>query len=108
MKETENEQTVIGSNSAIRVGVVVLMLSVAVWGATLTSDVNTIKSSMFRLNSIDSLTAKIDLLAARLDSLEKRGSDPMQQLQKSMDQLSADLKMHVMTTVKKDEPKPKE
>ena len=71
----DRETVIVGGNSALRVGVVVL-------------------------NSIDTLTAKIELLAARMENLEKRGSDPVQTLQKTLDQLSADLKMHVLTTEK--------
>lgn len=96
-KQVGDEENVIGSNSAVRVGLVVVLLGVAWWGATLTADVNTIKNSMVRLNAIDTIAARMDTLNSRMDTLEKRGSDPVQNLQKSLDKLAQDLQLHVMS-----------
>ena len=97
MKDVNETESVIGQNSAVRVGLVVVLLGVAWWGATLTADVNTIKNSMVRLNAIDTIAARMDTLSSRMDSLEKRGSDPVQALQKSVDKIAQELQLHCLT-----------
>ena len=93
-------ETIIGMGTAVRVGVLLTIVSVVWWGATLTSDVNTIKSALVRLNNVDVLFTRMELLSTRFDTLEKRGSEPMQALQKSVDKIANDLETHIKITTK--------
>lgn len=94
----KESDSIIGLGSALRLGVVLAICGTIWWGATLTSDVNTIKGSLVRLNALDSLNAKIEALASRVDLMERRGSEPMLQLQKTLDKLATDLQVHILST----------
>jgi hypothetical protein len=87
-QEREESSTVFGTNSAVKVGSLGIIGAVIWWAAVLTADVSTIKSSLVRLNSLDSL-------GSRMDSIEKYGSTPLRELQKEVSQLAEALRMHL-------------
>lgn len=68
-----------------------------IWGAKMSSDVSTIKSSILRLNEIDTIKASISALQVQVNSIERRGSEPMQTMQRSLDKLAEDLRVHSET-----------
>lgn len=90
-REKEGSSTVIGPKSAIQVGSLALIGAIIWWAAQLTTDVNTIKTSLVRLNGLDTL-------GGRLENLEKFGSPMVWDMKKEIAQLSETLRMHIATT----------
>ena len=89
-----HEIEILGPSTPVRIGAVVMIAAAVWWGATLTGDVSTIKIALIKLNALETVQGEIKGLVQRLDILERRGSDPMQALQKSLDKVSEDLRMH--------------
>ena len=103
-EDVSHRAPVIGENTALRLGFVIALLGLTLgglivtiwWAATLTSDVNTIKTQLVKLGSIETMSQEIRFLTARVDSLEKRGSEPLQAMQKEMDRLAEQIRVHLM------------
>lgn len=94
-----DERTVIGPATNIKLVVVIALAGVLSWGGWVTSELSTIKAAaMSGAASHTSLTVKVELLSQRVDAIEARGSVPMQMLQKSVDKLAEELRLHEATS----------
>lgn len=92
-------RTTIGPGTNIKLALTIALSGVIAWGGWVTSELNTIKSvSLSNSNSHAIVTTKVELLGQRVDSLEQRGSVPMQMLQKSVDKLAEELRVHEAMT----------
>jgi hypothetical protein len=88
----------IGTNTPMKIGLAISLGFVVWWAAQLQSDVGTIKQSLTKLDSIQIMQGQLSSLTARVEALERRGSEPMQSLQKQVDKLGEELRVHDATT----------
>lgn len=96
----DNEsRTVIGPGTNVKLAVTISLASVIAWGGWVTSELSTIKTvAIANSNSHAAVATKVELLTQRVDNIEQRGSTPMQLLQKSVDKLSEELRVHEAMT----------
>ena len=101
MQKDSEESTVFGQKSSIKVGVAIALIGVVWWAASLTADVNTIKTSM--LNKL----ADIDDVKLRVLRIEMSGSPQLAAhftaSQKDMEEfakLRRDFDLHIALTDK--------
>lgn len=88
-------RTTIGPGTNIKLAFLVTIAGVIAWGGWVTSELNTIKSvALVNATSQASMSTKIELLSQRVENLEQRGSMPMQILQKALDKLAEELRVH--------------
>lgn len=93
------EATVIGPNTNVKLALTIALGSVIAWGGWVTSELNTIKTaSLNNSNSHTVVSTKVELLNQRVENLEQRGSVPMQMLQKAVDKLAEELRVHEAMT----------
>lgn len=71
------------------------------WVGWVSSELNTIKNALVsKTQTIDSVSVQLALLQRQVAEIDKRGSEPVQVLQHSIDKLSSDLEKHILTTSK--------
>lgn len=105
-----DSRTVIGPGTNLKLAIAISLGTVIAWGGWVTSELSTIKTvTIANSNSQAAVSIEVKLLTQRVDSLEQRGSSPMQSLQKSVDKISEELRVHEAMTKQrlgKDESKP--
>lgn len=69
------------------------------WVGWVTNELNTIKAAMVGKNdTIRGVEITMKILERRMDDLETRGSKPMQELQRSVDHVAEELRVHEATS----------
>lgn len=96
----EEDRTAIGPSTNVRLGLVIVIASGLAWIGWVTSELNTIKTSLGRLDTIGAIQGELKGISTRVENIERRGSDPMQLLQKTVDKLAEDLRVHQAMTEK--------
>lgn len=97
MREVNDAATTISEKTAFTWPIMIGVASVLLWGGWVTSELNTIKSTMLRSAVIE---PEVRNLSARMEMLEKRGSEPLQALQHSVDKMAEELRVHQVMTEK--------
>lgn len=96
--DAEN-RTTIGPGTNVKLALFFALSGVLAWGGWVTSELSTIKNaSLNSANSQSAVAMKVELHGQRLDNLELRGSTPMQSLQRSVDKLAEELRVHEAKT----------
>lgn len=88
MPKTEEDQTTIGAGSNVKLGFVIGLAAGLAWVGWVTSELNTIKSSLTKINGIE-------LLSARVDSIDANGSKALRDLQKEMLTMSKNIEVYM-------------
>lgn len=100
-EEADDSKTIIGLGTGVRIQLVLGLAAGLAWGGWVTSELNTIKTALVsKTAGMDGLQGDMKALKFQVDLLEKRGSEPMQQIQKSVDKLAEELRVHQATTEK--------
>lgn len=72
---------------------------VSMWLVWVTNELNTIKASLFSRSANDkTIEVSLRLLESKVADLESRGSKPMQDLQKAVDKIAEELRIHQVQT----------
>lgn len=94
--EKPNEAT-IGPESNVKLGLVIGIAAGLAWVGWVTSELNTIKSSLGKIAAVDSLSL-------RIDSIDKYGSKAVQELQKDVALISRNLEIFISDQKRKVQP----
>lgn len=107
MKEQDTidpeSQTTIGPRSKVRLELVIALVAGVGWVGWVTSELNTVKGLVTAKNDnvanvqgeVRSVQADVKILTSKMDQFEKNGSQPMQALQKSIDEIRFKLDAHM-------------
>lgn len=72
---------------------------VSMWLVWVTNELNTIKASLLSRSANDkTIEVNLRLLESKVADLESRGSKPMQDLQKAVDKIAEELRIHQVQT----------
>lgn len=97
--ELDCEPNTIGPSTNVKLGLVISIAVGLTWVGWVTSELNTIKNALVaRSAALDTIQTEVKLMERRMEDLEQRGSKPMQDLQKSVDKISEELRVHELIT----------